>query len=494
MDFWPLSDPLLYILDPQVAQQVTVENSQPKFEGLKYIMHGIAGPGDMVSSDGPYWKKWRSIMNPGFAAGHLMSLVPGIIDDCLVFCDNLRKRAEKNEVFRMEDDATKLTVDIIGKVALDLKLNAQTGKNELVEAFREQVQLLPNDQQGDPFSQWKPYGIWRRWVNSRKMVDYIGKVLDERFARSGEASATEKGARKQRKRAIIDLALDAYQAQQMGLEEGAVQHKAPVMDAEFRRQAIVQIRTFIFAGHDTTSSTIAYAFYELHRNPATLEHIRHEHDQILGPVSQTAKRLRDDPHLINKLEYTNAVVKETLRLWPAASSARTGMPGFMIREPKTGMMLPTEGYVAWVVPYGIHRYSKIWGKTVASFIPDRFMPENESSLPENAWRPFEKGPRNCIGQELAMIEARVILALTCRSFEFTPAFDAVEELKNDGSAYAGDDRWRKGVMDLDGEEAWPVLIGTAKPREGMPCRVKIRPSRVLLRVDIMLIASLPALS
>lgn len=120
----------------------------------------------------------------------------------------------------------------------------------------------------------------------------------------------------------------------------------------------------------------------------------------------------------------------------------------------------------------MHRDKAIWGETAEDFDPSRFMSENESKLPENAWRPFEKGPRNCIGQELAMLEARIILALVVRSFEFDLAFDSLDELANDGSYYATNPAWRRGKQDLDGEPLYPILLGTAKPREGMPVRVR----------------------
>ncbi|KAK5121956.1 hypothetical protein LTR85_004528 [Meristemomyces frigidus] len=470
IDVWPLMDPLLYIFDPDVAQQVTVDHALPKHPTLTDFLIPLAGPGDMVSSDGSHWKKWRTIMNPGFAASHLMSLVPGIVDDSLVFCEKMAEHAEKGEVFRLEEDATRLTVDIIGKVTLDLKLNTQRRPNEMITAFREQVQLVPNEGIFDPLAMWRPTGIYKRWRNSRIMIAYIGKVLDERFARAGAVDERPGREKKQRKRVIIDLALEAYQSQQAGSEtgKGHASRQPPQMDAEFRQAAITQIRTFIFAGHDTTSSTICYALYMLQKNPDCMAQIRKEHDEILGDVEGTPQAIKDDPHVLNKLEYTMCVVRETLRLWPAASATRAGEPGFMIRDPKTGEAYPTEGCLVWVPHYALHRNPAVWGESADQFDPSRFLAQNESQLPENGWRPFEKGQRNCIGQELAILEARIILALTVRSFDFQTAYDCLDELKNDGSHYAKDKRFRKGRQNLDGEEAWPILRGSAKPNQGMP--------------------------
>ncbi|KAK4908195.1 hypothetical protein LTR49_022881 [Elasticomyces elasticus] len=464
-----MADPMLLIFDPDIAQQITVENNQPKYHGMADFLVHIAGPDDMVASDGELWRKWRTIFNPGFSSSHLMSLVPGIVDDSLVFCDVMRKHADNGNPFRLEETVTRVTVDIIGKVVLDLRLNTQRGTNEMVNALREQIQLLPNEGMANPLSMYYPYGIYSRWRNSRIMKEYIGRVLDERFA--SRADSVDPSYKRQRKRAIIDLALEAHQGQPMDGRKHSAKGVEPAMDSEFRRMAITQIRTFIFAGHDTTSSTICYAVYELQRHPKCLDRIREEHDKVLGPVGQTAQKIKESPHILNRLQYTLAVLRETLRVWPAASAVRTGSPGFTIRDPRTGELYPAEGMMLMVPQHCLHHNPAIWGDTVNEFDPTRFLPENEHRLPENGWRPFEKGPRNCIGQELALIESRVILALICRSFDFSPAYDALHELKNDGSHYAHE-KWRKGKQDIDGEEAYAVLLGTAKPREGMPVRVR----------------------
>ena len=292
-------------------------------------------------------------------------------------------------MFRLEEDATRLTVDIIGKVCLDKQLETQRGENEMITAFREQVHLVPNEGSQAPFKMWWPSGIYRRWRNKRIMNSYLGKVLDERFAQDQATANGAPGQKKQRKRVIIDLALEEYRSQQTESGKGSANSKSGI-DEEFKQAAIVQIRTFIFAGHDTTSSTICYAIYMLQKHPDCLVKIRKEHDEILGSVEDTPQVIKNDAHIVNRLEYTMCVVRETLRLWPAASSTRTGDPGFMLYDPKTGEALPTEDILVWVVHYAQHRNPAVWGETANTFDPSRFLPENVSKLPENAWRAFEK--------------------------------------------------------------------------------------------------------
>jgi cytochrome P450 len=359
----------------------------------------------------------------------------------------------------------RLTVDIIGKVALDMQLNTQRGDNPMVSALREQVHLVPNSGTLNPLAGWSPIGIYKRWRNSKIMISYLDKVLSDRLA--NQESNHPSSEKQPRKRTMIDLALESYKTQTMSSPTTST--KTTSLDPDFKTHAITQIRIFLFAGHDTTSSAICYALYLLQKHPSTLALIRAEHNAVLGPTTSTPQTLKKDPYIVNKLEYTTAVLKESLRLFPAASGLRTPDSNLILRNPATGEILPTiPNMLLWIPHFGLHRDARIWGSTANTFNPSRFLPCNISSLPESSYRPFERGIRNCIGQDLAMLEARLVLAMVVRKFEFKPAFDALEELARDGSKYASDPRWRKGKQDLDGEEAYPVLIGSAKPREGMP--------------------------
>ena len=120
---------------------------------------------------------------------------------------------------------------------------------------------------------------------------------------------------------------------------------------------------------------------------------------------------------------------------------------------------------------GIGRSARIWGPDVDDFKPERFLPENADSLPPHAWRPFERGPRNCIGQELALTEMKVVLALTIREFDISAAFDESDALSNDGSMWAAGASVGKPPQQMFGEDMHQILLASAKPREGMPARV-----------------------
>ena len=288
------------------------------------------------------------------------------------------------------------------------------------------------------------------------MEDYIGKLLDAQFA---SRNITEKSDHKTRNKSVIALALEGYEQENNAGSAG--------MDTEFRNQAIAQMKTFLFAGHDTSSSTIAYAYHLLSLNAEALHKIRQEHDDVLGTdVSKAPLQLKKDPHLLTKMKYTLAVIKEVLRIYPAASSTRKGEKGFYIDY--DGKQYPTENFMMWSVSHAIHHRGDLW-PDAESFIPERFLVEEGDPLfpVKGAWRPFEYGPRNCIGQELAMIEIKLVLALTLRSFDIEAAFDEWDKLHGKPS---------KGPKTVNGDRAYQVLYATAKPADGMPVRIKKRPA------------------
>ncbi len=130
------------------------------------------------------------------------------------------------------------------------------------------------------------------------MDQYIGNVLDQRY------SAYRVDSGNTRSKAVIDLVLQAYIAEDEKVKPGK-------LDPEFRVFAIRQIRLFLFAGHDSTSSTICYILHLLSTNPETLTRLRIEHDSVFGAkVADVQSLLETQPQLTASLAYTTAVIKE----------------------------------------------------------------------------------------------------------------------------------------------------------------------------------------
>lgn len=110
----------------------------------------------------------------------------------------------------------------------------------------------------------------------------------------------------------------------------------------FERFVMDHIKTFLFAGHDTTRSTICYSARTLVNHPEAMKEVRAEYDEVFGKiVAQSAQKIKDDPYLPDKLPYSVAIIKKILRLYPPASSVRMGVPGFFLHH--DGKQYLTEG-------------------------------------------------------------------------------------------------------------------------------------------------------
>ncbi len=254
----------------------------------------------MIWSEGELWKQTRSLFNPGFSASHLMTLVPTIVDDTMTFWQNLNKVAESKELVQLEHMTSHLTIDIMGHVILDHDLNSQTGHNKLVNAFQHAISWTPNAKTINPFEGLNPIRSIAHWYWTRAMDGYLTKVIKDRHdtLKNGLVDETRKCA--------IDLAL-MQSSQQYGDGEDVHAHK---IDQTTMQIIIDGMKTFLFAGHDTSSSTICYIYHLLDLNPKSLAKVIAEHNEVFGPdTSLTAEIIKNNPQLLNKLPYTLAVIK-----------------------------------------------------------------------------------------------------------------------------------------------------------------------------------------
>lgn len=289
------------------------------------------------------------------------------------------------------------------------------------------------------------------------MKKFLAPLIEKAF--SNPDSAEDTGHK-----TITSLAVNAYRTEMQQQAGNGTPKVAPQkIDPKFMEIAIAQLKIFIFAGHDTTASTLSFAYSLLFQTPTALATIRAEHDAVLGPdPSNTLALLTANPNLLNQLPYTLAVLKETLRLFPPGASSRSGLPDLFLRHPDTGKLFPTDGFMLFSGSWLTHRHPDYWPE------PDRFLPERwlahegDALHPrKNAWRPFELGPRNCIGQELALLELKAILAMTLRELDFEPAYG------KDAPKALGECAYQiMGVGDISGHI-----------KDGYPVRVRVRDVR-----------------
>ena len=181
-----------------------------------------------------------------------------------------------------------------------------------------------------------------------------------------------------------------------------------------------EVETFMFAGHDTTSSGISWILYNLARHPEVQKKAYEEVSKTLGHHQQQVKW----EHL-SQMKYLTMCIKESLRLHP---------PVFIITRQSSKQVnirndIIPKGTVMNINIYNTHHNPKVWGDDHMTYDPDRFLPDNMAKMDPYAFIPFSAGPRNCIGQTFAMNEIKTAVALILNKFQMSVDPNHVIELK-----------------------------------------------------------------
>lgn len=461
VDLAPVEDRgFLIIAEPQYAEQLlssseTFKYSLPKSKNY-HPLKPVLGAESIIIKEGAAWKAMRKRFNSSFQPRYIHSLTGSIVSKVEIFVQRLQSLAQRGIEFKLAEYAQDLTTDIITQLTIAQDFNAQStldGYGEksqfgLLTASRCLSDMVYEVGQGIGFHMIDPIRPLKSFFYEC-LLDYkLRSIVKARISCANPISESK---------CIMQLAVS-------GLSP----------DKALIRNCVDQIKTFLFAGQDTTATLIQWLCYELSKashsshHAAVLARLRQEHDIVFGPQPFSAPKkisslasAESESILTSKLPYTTAFIKETLRLHPPAATVRA-VPW---EAASLSLPLPTHsvsiaGLQIYPSLYLIHRNRNIWGPDAHLFNPDRWLDDAYlAKLPTGAYRPFERGPRNCIGQELAMLEGITVLVSVARGFVF-------EKIGLTGRA-TGDDGETK-------EEVWSKHAVTSVPVDGMVMRVKLR--------------------
>jgi cytochrome P450 len=220
-----------------------------------------------------------------------------------------------------------------------------------------------------------PGSPWRKMNASRRVLDEIvfGEIARRRAA-GGDGG-----------RDVLSLLLAAR-------GEGG--------EAFSDREVRDQVMTLMFAGHDTSTSTLTFMMHELARQPEVLERLRAEQDEVLGGDPPTVERLE------REMPYLEMVLDEVLRLYPPAWIG----PRRAVREFEFGGYTVPEGAYVNYCSWASHRLPEVFPDPEA-FLPERFTPERKAALPRGAYVPFGGGRRICIGKRFGQTEVKLVATM-----------------------------------------------------------------------------------
>ncbi len=379
----------------------------PKHSELVRNLDPLIG-NSVFSANGEDWESQRAMVNPAFAhtaLGRSMPLMTAAADDLLARID----AADAGKPVDIDPMMTHVAADIIFRTLFSQTLDAE--RSNIIHTAFGKFQRLAHSA-----SMLRLYGLPAGWFEkrSRKPASAIHDVF----------------------RPIVEARYEAFHARgetgQRDILQSLIEVKHPETGDHFTCQQVMeQVSTIFLAGHETSASTMTWALYMLAECTHIQERVRAEVSTVAGDAPLTGAMLKDMGQVRN-------IFKETLRLYPPVS--------FFPREVTCPMPMRDkqleEGAMLVVAPWLTQRNKDNWTCPHA-FDPDRFDDPANADMAKQAWFPFGRGPRVCVGAGFAQQEVMTVIASVIRRYRIAvPA----------------------------GFKPEPISRLTIRPRTGMPLR------------------------
>ncbi len=393
-----------FIANPEMIREILVRQADifikgPEYTSAKAGLARFMGRG-LVTSNGAFWKRQRRLVQPAFHTGRISAYADTMVAYTLQRLAQWRSGAQID----VDKEMMELTLMIVGRTLFDA--DASTTANQVKKAV-DVVQKASNTATLLPH--WLPTPLR---IRSRRANAALDKIVYG-FINERRASGEDRGD-------LLSMLLLSRD------EDGA-----RMSDLEVRDEAV----TLFLAGHETTANALNWTFWLLAQNTEAEARLYAELDAVLAGAAPTFADIR-------RLPYTEMVIKEAMRLMPPVWS--------ISRSPREdtvalGYPIPARSSVQICI-YCVHRHPEIWQEPDA-FLPERWQAERASAIPRYAYIPFGAGPRVCIGNSFAMMEATLLLATIAQHFQ---------------------------LRLIPGAQIVPQPYITMFPRDGLPMRARRR--------------------
>ncbi|XP_061725560.1 cytochrome P450 4d2-like [Cydia pomonella] len=391
---WLGTKPYATISDPELLEVVAKACLDKDTTTMKYL-RSVLGNG-LIFAPIKIWRPRRKIMAPTFNMKNLQEFVTVFDKQSSIMVQQLRAHAGGGD-FSFWEFITAYTFDAICETVLGIELNAQKQRHHLfITAFDVIIQILAK-RMLSPWLYWdwvfRLTSNYKPFITQRKIAyDFFDKVIRDRRKELAEQGADED--LKDRKKTFLDM---------MIVSSGGARGYT---DIELREE----IMSIVSAGTDTSAVGTAFVALMLSRHPRVQDKVYQELKEVFGD-SDRPVTWQDLP----KLKYMEAVIKETLRLYPPAPVVVRDVHETVVL-PNGATLHPGMGLVLHF--WATHRNTKYWGDDVEEFRPERFL---EGPLKHPAqFAPFSYSLRNCIGGNYAIMSTKTNLSNLLRRYEVLP--------------------------------------------------------------------------
>lgn len=373
----PLGGQLFIVSRPELAAQVLVSHQANYRKARTYKpLTELLGNG-LLTNEGEHWVRQRRLVQPMFSRRHVDEFGPAMVDATTRMLDVWAKQPAGSTV-DVAAEMNALTLDVVGRALFSSDLTGAaaavapalaTALESFEKVVRSPLFLLVQN-----YERWPTPNRLRARGAEKVLRDVVdGMITDRR--RNPEHDGQQD---------LLDMLLAARDQ-----DTGEAMPEQQVRD---------ELMTFMLAGHETTSNALSWTLMLLSQHPDARERLESEVDEVLSGRGATAEDA-------SKLEWTSAVIDESMRLYPPAWMFEREALG---ADELDGVEVPPGSVVA-TPPYLIHRNREYWPNP-EGFQPERFLPGAANGRHRLAYLPFGAGRRICVGSGFAKLEAVLLLA------------------------------------------------------------------------------------
>ncbi|QDU20275.1 cytochrome P450 [Urbifossiella limnaea] len=372
--------------DPALIEQVLVTDAKHYIKHFGARMYKPVLGNGLVTSEGEFWLRQRRLSQPAFLKQRVHSYAPAMAELTRRMLADWRP----GKWVDVQYEFSGLTSAIALKTLFGLE--STEDRATFVEALREAFDLMS--------ARFRTVLAVPRWVPTpanrklKRAIRHLDTVMDG-FIAAGKKRAAEREGQGSTAGEAVDLLTRLLAARD---EDGS---------AMTPRQLRDEAMTLYLAGHETTALTLSWAWLLLAQNPAAEDRLVAEWKAVLGGRSPT-------PDDLPNLPYTDAVIAEAMRVYP---------PVYLIgreatKELELGGYRVKKGYTIFMSQWVNHR-DPAYFPDPGAFKPERWLDGLAKRIPKYAYYPFGGGPRVCIGNTFALMEAAILLATVGQRYRFT---------------------------------------------------------------------------
>ena len=377
----------VYILNnPEHIEYVLVTNNRSFIKPVDFrfpFFRGIFGNG-LLTSEGDFWLRQRRLAQPAFHRGRIAEYGRVMVD----YSEQMLETWREDETRDVHQEMMILTLKIAVKTLFNVDAERDVVlmsalSNELIKMFELQ------DSSFWLAHNFLPTPANRRFRRTLKHLDeYIYGIIRQRRQNSEDTGD------------LLSMLLDAQD------EDGS-----QMTDQQLRDE----VMTLFLAGHETTALALSWTWYLLSQYPDVEAKLMAELESVL---SGRTPQVEDLPKMI----YAEAIVKEALRLYPPAWAFGRQV----IQDCEIAGYPVAKGRQLYFFPWVMHRDPRYFDQP-EEFRPERWADERIKQLPKYAYFPFSGGPRVCIGNAFAMMEAVLVLATVAQRYHLKLAQGQIVE-------------------------------------------------------------------